>query len=625
MHASKTPKNLFKVFITTSFTLCFLCFQGQIVDDSTVTNLSFSQTQYFLKKDVVRGDTTFRKITQDRRFDRFQHNFDDQNLMQILGIYASAGRSYLSDFPMELGNHDGLDSYNYLAFQDPEVRYYDTKTPYSSLTYQQGLGTQGLLEGEYAQSYQNIATIGAKVRRITSNDNLGTNPNNLSYSENIALQFNGAYRSKNNRYRALLNYRYMKHDVLEHGGALLDSTTLLDLDGLILADFVPTNLEEVSVIDKRNEWSVYQEFKPFGRDKVKIFHELNRIKKVNSYIDQNLQANQAYYPALLLDSAATQDSNVFRMIENKVGLNGRLADFSYTVFLKNRLWKYQADTNLTDTASLTLRRQSDTYVGGSLTYHHDQFEGDLYLEQGIDGTRKIAANTDLKYLKVSFLNLLNRPSLRSLSWSDNHFSWQNDFENTEITRLKLEPYLDLKQVKLGVFALFQSYQNYVYYGDDFRPVQQTDRRSIALYGAHGQFNWRQFKFYQFGQFAQLNNADFVRMPTIYTHSNVDYTHQFKTLKTLDLNVGLDLFYFNGHSPMLYRADVQRFSTQQGFQDQGYLKLDAYLNARYKTVSAYIKAVNILQGLNRNSGYYPTVGYFGRQRAIEIGLKWVFFG
>lgn len=625
MHSSKKPKNLFRVFIIIALLFRFLSVHSQIVDDSTVTNLSFSQTHYYLKKDIIRGDTNLRQILEDHRFDIFHHNFEESNLRQVLGIYASAGRSYLSDFPEELGNHDGLDSYEYLVFQEQEVKYYDTKTPYSSLTYQQGLGSQGLLEGEYAQSFQNIATIGAKVRRITSNDHLGTNPNNLSYSENIALQFNGAYQSRNGFYKGLINYRYMKHDISEHGGALLDSAALTDLDGLILADFVPKNLTNVSVIDKRNEWSIYQELRPFENDKFKLFHELNRIKKVNSYFDDNVQTNQTYYPAILLDSAATQDSNVFRMIENKVGLSGRLADFSYAVFLKNRLWKYEADTNLTDSATVTFNRQSDSYIGGSIDYQKNKLAGDIYLELGLDGTRKLEANADFKFLKVSYLNLVNRPSLRSLSWSDNHFSWQNDFDNVGITRLKVEPYVHLKKIKLGAFATLQSYNNYVYYGNDFMPVQESDRKSIVVYGARAQFKWKQFKFYQFAQFAQLNEADFVRMPTTYTHSNVDYTYRFKKLRALDMNLGFDLFYFNSHSPMLYRSDIQRFATQDGFVDEGYLKLDGYLNVRYKTVSAYIKAVNLLQGLNRNNGYYPAVGYFGRKRAVEIGLKWVFFG
>lgn len=595
---------------------------SQIVDDSTKQNISFDRTKYFLKEDVYRSDTTLRALQYDKNFHVFHHNFNDSLLLQNLGVHGTAGRFYFEDFNTDLGNFDGVDGYKYLAFKDSDVKYYDTKTPYSFMEYRQNTGGPAQFEAVYAQSYEDIASLGFQFRRMTSPFNQGANPNDIALLENTALLVNGSFKSKNGKYTVLANYRYMKQKLNENGG-VVDS---LATDDLILEDFVETNLLDVNVEEKKNEWSVYQEYLPFGAGELKLFHSFDRVKKVNSYIDNNVATNRAFYKDTLLSSIATQDSNVFRALTNEVGLNGRYKAVSYSVYLKNRWWKYESDTNLWDTATVEIKRLSDNYVGGTLGFKKGRLNGNSRLEIGFDRTSKLSLKSSLGFVNISFLNLVNRPSLRQNSWQENHFSWQNDFENVQIQDLQIKPFF--KKGKLDFYGLLrlQSYKNYIYYSANLVPVQDPERKNVVIAGAHLGVDLGNFNVSNYGQYANMGRAFYLPAPQFYNHLNINYSlKSIPWLKALRGQIGMDGFAFSGHKPLQYRGDLQGFAVQDELEDEGYVKLDAYLDVRYKTVQFTLKGVNLLQSLGGNDGYYPTAFYFGRKRGVEFGIKWTFFG
>lgn len=597
---------------------------SQIVDDSTKQDISFDRTGYFLKEDIYRSDTNLRPLTYDDRFDVYQYNFNDSCLIQNLGVHGSAGRKYFESFNTELGNFDGVDVYEYLAFQDEDVKYYDTKTPFSYMAYRQNVGGPGQFEAEFSRSHEDIASVGFQLRRISSPFNQGLNPDDVLLLDNTALLVNGSFQAPNGKYKILANYRYMKQNVNENGGAIQVDT--ISSDDLILEDFVDTHLSGVQVQEKRNEWSVYQEYLPFGAGAFKLFHELDRIKKVNSYIDNSVGSHVDFYKNTYLSPEATQDSNVYRAITNKVGINGAYKAISYSGFLKNRWWKYESDTNLWDTSTVVKKRLSDNYLGGTLGFKTKKANGNGLLEIGLDGTSKVSLNTDLRFLKINFLNLVNRPTIRQNSWQENHFSWQNDFRNIEVQDLQIKPYFRNKKVDLYGMLRLQSLKNYIYYSDSLIPVQDKERQSIFVVGAHAGVELGNFYLSNYSQYANLGNAFYLPTPEFYSHLNVNYSlRSISWLRALRGKIGVDAFYFSSHNPLQFRADLQAFAVQNELQDDGYLKADAYLDLKYKTVQFTLKGVNLLQSLSGNDGYYPTFGYFGRKRGVEFGIKWMFFG
>lgn len=606
--------------------LTYVGFGQSVVDDSTVTNISFEQSKYFTKQDVYVGDTILRSVQEGDRFDFFQYSFRDSSLLQDLGAYGSAATSMYVPYNKNLGHYDGVSSFDYLTYKDENVKYYDTKTPYSFLSYRQRFGGVQWANGGYTQSAGKVANFGTEVKRFNTPLNLGANPNNNSYADHFSLVVHASFIAPSKLYKALVNYRFMKQTVVDNGGIKFDNDSV-DTDSIIVEDFVTKNLTNAFAQDKRNEWSLYQELSPFKDGQIKLYHNLNRTKKVTNFEDKNLSVNKAYYQNYDTSDVAIKDSNVYRVIENQVGINGRINQISYAGYLKNRLWKYEADTNLWDTASVLINRKSDTYIGGDLFYQTKarDVNARLNLEIGFDGTRKFDFVSDFKFLKIRYLDLKNHATLRQQNLSGNYYNWSNKFDPYVMSDLRIEPYYKGKKFYVSAYWSKQYYDRYVYYREDLLPFQDTVAVEGQMFGFNGYVNLKKWKLGQFIQVSNVEDIKFMAVPKFYTHTNLNYRFSLKKLKSLKMIVGADVYYFSKYKPLSYRSDLQSFVVQDKFEEPGYVILDTYVNIKYKTVDFSLKGINLLQGLGNNNGYYPTPGYYGRKRGVEIGLKWSFFG
>ena len=400
----------------------------------------------------------------------------------------------------------------------------------------------------------------------------------------------------------------------------------MDTDSILVETYVVPNLN-VSAFsqEKRNEWSFYQEASPFKDGEVKLFHSLDRTKKVNRYEDKSLQSNASYYNAFYLDSTATKDSNVYKVIENKIGVSGRFNQVSYAGYIKNRLWKYESDTNMWDSASVKVKRINDFYFGGDLFYQTKarDVNAKLSLELGADGTHKYDFVSDLKFLKLKYLDLKNLASLRQTNYQENNYSWSNSFDHYTLREMRLEPYYKGKKFYVSAFWSKQEYNGFVYYNTANLPVQDTVSREGQLYGFSGRFKLNKWSISEFIQLADVSKIPFMSVPEMYNHTSVTYSFHLKKLTSLKIKVGADAYYFSSYKPMKYRSDLQSFTLQDDFKQKAYTIVDLFCNIKYKTVDFSLKGTNLLQGLGSN-GYFPTNGYIGRKRGVELGLRWSFF-
>lgn len=600
-------------------------FSQSLVDDSTITNISFSQTKYFTKQDVFVGDTIRRSIDDNSRFDLFQHSFLDDNLIQDLGMFASAGYSMYIPYNKNLGNFDGINVYDYLAYQDNQVKYFDTKVPYSNLAFRQNFGGALLASGAYTQSRSDIFNFGFEFKRSRTPLNFGSNPEDVKFSENTTALIHASFITPSKLYKALINFRFMNQSVFETGGVVFANDSI-NTDSLITQIFAEQKLVNAFSQEKRNEWSFYQELSPFKNGEIKLFHSFDRTKKVNRYEDLNLKTNKSYYQNFYQDTTITKDSNVYRVVENKIGLSGKFGQVSYAGYLKNRSWIYEADTNLWDTASVSIKRKNDLYFGGDLFYQTKarNVNARLNLEIGVDGTRKFDFVSDFKYLKIKFLDLKNLVSLRQQNYQENHYLWSNNFSPYSVREIRIEPYYSSKKIAVSAFWSTQTYTNFVYYSKELVPFQDSTSQDGQLIGFSGKMKLTKWYFSQFFQIASVDKLVFMSVPKLYSHTNIAYNFSFKKLRSLKMAVGSDLYFFTKYSPLGFRSDLQNFVVQDKLVQKEYLILDTYLVVEYKTVDFSLKGINLLQGAARRNGYYPTANYFGRKRGVEIGARWSFF-
>lgn len=127
---------------------------GQVkIDDSTKVIYGPRTARYFLEEDIFNNYKTLYQI--DTSYDDFhRYNFVQRADFQLvdLGNFGTAARNVFFRPIEQLGTQFGFDAYSPYAYQINDVKYYDTKSPYTNLYLTLGGGGQNILRFDHSQN-----------------------------------------------------------------------------------------------------------------------------------------------------------------------------------------------------------------------------------------------------------------------------------------------------------------------------------------------------------------------------------------------------------------------------------------------------------------------------------------
>ncbi len=511
-----------------------------------------------------------------------------------------------------------------------DVRFYNTTTPYSIISYKRSFTT-------YHEDNDLGFLFTGNINRRT---NVGMTMNYLDavghYKSQAGKTFNGSVFTSYNgdHYSLQAAFTFNRLSNFENGG-LMDPSDLQNKD--MKTEDMPVNLEAMSgfryisgylnhyysITKQRTDTVHYRERDDKGKlhdkDSLKTTHipllTFRHVFETNDatrrYIEKD--AAQAFYTDRYLNSRATHDSTGLTTVRNTLSVTfeeayNRRLHFGATVFAvnefqrhsQNRLPDYAVSetliTNLdinspqTQTIGSTRMRHwsNNTFVGGAIykqtgKYIRYKASGDVCLagrklgEFHIDGdiNAGFRMGKDSMTLGAHFRLHNETPDYFFERYVSNHYQWNNDFKRTYRMRVGGQVAYPTKWFTTAVKVDYEMVNKLIYFDLLQQGVVQSDK-TLSVLAADVQANlttpWLNLDNHVVYQYA---SSYILAVPTITLYHNLYYHGTW--FKALDAQIGVDLTYSTAYyAPYLNAANGQ-FAPQKEIKIGNYPILSVYAN------------------------------------------------
>lgn len=633
--------------------------QSQILDDSTKQVYGPLTTRYLLEADLLKDrDTTY---AVDTAMDNFHnYNFVNRfgNRYADLGNLGTPLRPVFYTPPTQIGTYPGLNAYTPYAFGPDEVKYYDTKSPYTSLKYVQGGRFQQLLEVSHSRNVNPRWNFGLDYQRLTSAKQFGyqgRQGREERHADHHSVVVYTRWLSKDSAYHVLAHFSHLNHTLNDQGG-LLEALALNRQQDSLLTDFdlngrsqlAPgqSNQQQVRSQDFRNQLHLYHQYK-FGNG-FQVYHIFDRQTQRYSYQDLQprypdfalLRGGRNFYPdrfpndttrTYYYSDDATQDQTRFVLYENKVGLKGTFRGWDYRLYARRRDFSisygqspinpYTIPTN-TVYEPVTVRR-AENFLGAWGQYRFSKriklyAEGEYLLFRDY----RLSGTFESPWFRAGYLSMLHSPTLVQQRMSGNHFRWDNAFSAVSMNQLFGQLNLRVGKLYFEPQVSLTNLANYIYFDVAAAPRQSTPFQIIQLGGTLA-YHGKVFHAINQVHFTQVTTgADVLRIPQLFANARW-YLEGPLFRKALYLQIGVDVHYKSTYFADAYMPATGQFHLQNEFAVNAYPVVDAFVNARINRVRLFAKFAHANQGFPGN-GYFTAPYYPGQRRTFGFGVLWPLF-
>jgi hypothetical protein len=622
--------------------------KAQILDDSTKNVYGPSTTRYALENDVFNNRETL--YTVDTLLDGFQnYNFLQRNgnLYQDLGNLGTAIRPIFFTPSQKIGAMLGMDVYTPYALDPEHIKYYNTRSPFSSLYYVQGGNGIQLLDVEHSRNINSRWNVGFRYQRPTAPKqfaagNISPSQNRQVDSHEFALY--SWYKNLDSTYQILANLTVMEHRVLDQGSILPsdNKNRIIPLDSLFLVDQerlanVFNGNTQAAILtnahsrDSRNQIHFYQQYAPVPA--FQLYHVFDRQQRLNYYRDLDVtnSLKNNFYPEPLFTPTTEQETK-YLLYENKIGIKGtftkgRLNGFNYRFHARRR------DYSLTSNFIQNNLKRSENFVGGWLNYYFPDsskfFVEAEYMPGGTNDYR-IRAEYQSKFLTGGIYRINQSPTLIQQNFLSNHYDWNHSESaifGATFKNFSSDNIYGQLNVRLGGLLVLPSIHisnldNYIYFDTQATPKQENNSFRIVRMGLGIQYRLGNFQTVNQAYYTTTTNPGVLRMPELFANSRIAYNILFK--KVLYIQVGVDLHYKSAYKADAYMPLTQQFHLQDKLEIPGYLLADAFATFRVQRVRLFFKMGHANQGFMSQPGYFTTPVYTGLPRSFAFGVNWLLF-
>ncbi|MEY4541052.1 MAG: hypothetical protein RLZZ306_2809 [Bacteroidota bacterium] len=627
------------------------------LDDSTKVIYGPTSTKYFLEEDVFNNRK--RLYTIDTLMDGV-HNYNfvqrNKNLYIDLGNIGTAIRSIFYKAPEQIGTLLGYDAFSLYTFKPSQVRYFNTKSPFSSIIYVPGGNDQDLLQFELSRNIDSLWNIGFNVQRISSNkqliDRTATADNEAISHWDFMVHSN--YQTKNKKYSLLAYFNLSDHNSNDQGGVVQESftvgegtsqvTRLRTLQEMLSLGGNRPILTDASTRDRSYNFHVYHEYA--GYKAFQVYQVIDFQTRKVQFIDKNFSSGwqSGFYPyafsnttttkgirfptdtttakTLILDSLYNESN--YTNFEYKTGIKGFYNGFNYRLHFRQRFFSY---TNPLNSAYSAKPGRNENFLGLWLNQYFKDSTRFFAEFEYLLGKSDIKINGEFqgKWLNIGGDFKSASPTLVQQLTYNNTLRWDNPtssllnvksinifgYTSLKIKGLSLRPSIDLTKIS-----------SYIYY-DTLSTIRQA-KNDIDILRAGLGFDFRKGNFSTTNQVfvtVKSDADDLIRIPNIFINSRLAYNLLFK--KKLFIQTGVDLHYKSSYFADAYMPAIQQFHLQDKQEILGYLQADVFADMRINRVRIFLKMAHINQGIF-NGGYYASPGFAGMGRTLEFGVHWLLF-
>ncbi len=549
------------------------------------------------------------------------------------------------------------------AEQPEDFLFYDTKTPYTRISYQIGYPKRRSDELIHILFTQNV----------NSQFNFGTDFSISSSigryesmrTDHIKFRLFGSYDGS--IYHAYFTYLYHKISIYENGG-ITDEQDVINPSEDSSEKFEDI---QINLMDANNYIGRYQWLFNHALDVVhiarmdsdsittripvvsahhkfyleKTHHEFV-VEDLDDYADETLQKVFGT-SQFLLNPERTSDKTKYLHLSNTFQIKmteefNSLLQFGLRAYISNdvRVYRWPAESTVAFDSTawdnvyyLHNQRENriSTHVGGQIFKNRgDNFRwnagarlcfqghdaGDVYIDGNITTLFPLFGRA--ASLFASGYLSLRTPELFEEKYISNHFAWNKNFDKEKT--LYAEGGLrwgDLTELK----AFFSTINKRIYYAADCLPDQKNG--ITQLLGVYLYQMFRGAGFHSINRLALQYTSDdeVVALPTFAIYSSDFYQNKFFGVLTLQL--GFDFRYNTRFYTPAYQPALMQFHAQHERRIGGYPYVDPFVNLHIKRVRFFFKYEHVNAKLGSRD-YFHTIYYPSNPSMIRWGISWNFY-
>lgn len=606
---------------------------SQIVDDSTKNIYGPKTTLWISEADLFQNKRKYQPLdTSISDYHRWTYVQRFNNYYQDLGNVGTALNPLFPTVNETIGATPGYSVYSpYYDTESPV--YFDTKSPYTSFRLVWGGDGRASSRIEYSRNVNPRWNFGFNYRPLLVDKQIQRQGKGDRQTISHYYDLYSSYRSSNDRYLILFNYRRIRHRVNENGGILLgkDTTSNAYYDPNAQPYLLAAQSEE-----QKNTFHVFQQYQlasPF-----QLYHRLDLSKQINRFTDdRNTEPNyNDYYsytnPDPDINTSEVNDETEFKSIVNEMGIKGNAAFLFYSVYYKIR--SYSTYNQYVDESVLSFKNDGiENYLGGKIAFQFDSL-GELSgnAEYLLDGNYRLQAELKTPWLDAKGISILAKPGFLPQAYRGSHHSWENDFSSTFTNQL--EAFL---KAKWGGFfispgARYTVLTDYIYYKENKVPGEQAvlpvqSSGNQQAFSPELRMQLRFFKnFYLRPQVIYTtlmkNDDDALRIPEWFGNAQLTYENiLFK--RNMRTQIGFDLHWRSAYTAMGYDPSIQQYYVQNDVVSQAFPLVDFFFNGQFKRGRFFFKYHNIVQAFTGN-GYMITPYYRGQPNIMDFGFDLILF-
>jgi hypothetical protein len=595
------------------------------LDDSTKVIYGPTSTKYFLEEDLFNNRKKLYTIdTTLAGFHNYNYLQRYGNVFQDLGNLATAVRPLYYQTPEQSGTMLGYSAYELYAIKPKDVRYYNTKSPFSNIYYVTGGGGQDILEFDFNRNVDSLWNVGLSLHRMTSTRQLVASTTSTSTENAIGhweFMLHTNYQTKNKKYSLLAYINRFDHNIKDDGGVL---TRGVSYDSLLRYSDNSAILANAASRDEWNNIHLYHEY--VGYKAFQIFQVLDYQSRKTQFSDKAYSSSLdlGFYKKSYLATPTTTDSlyngNTYQIFEHKSGIKGFYRGFNYRLHLRQRFFSYE---NLLNQYKIS---RNENFLGIWLNqYFKDSTRAFGELEYLVAGGYKFNFEFQGKWLRVGLFSVNSSPTLVQQYVYNNSFQWNNS-GSTALSNVQSENIYATADSKLGNLVLspslnIQRIANYVYF--DTAAVVKQASENILIYKAGLGISFHKGKFSTVNQIylTTTSGPDLIRMPKIFINSRLAFDLLYA--KVLFIQTGVELHYKSSYYGDAFMPAIQQFHLQDSQQLPGYMQADIFADMRINRVRVFFKLSHANHGFTGN-GYYASPGFAGMGRTFGFGVRWLLF-
>lgn len=588
------------------------------------------------------NDLSLKKI--DTLLEDF-HRYSPLNHWNVPYISSNLGnvpRPLMFDPKLGMGYNMGYNSLENYFLNVDSVKYYNTKTPYTSAQYVFGAKEESLVQVIHSQNVNPHLNFAIDYKVPVSPGFYARQKSGVH-----TFSLSSWYQAPSKKYNLLSGYILNSAKIQENGGLSVDDVFTNPAYAQD-ATTAPVNLYTAENKLKDHTLFLTQSFylgptiqakdstkKEIIQPKYGFTHHFEyQNRKVHYKDDEDSSRN--YFTDFFLYNDSTRDATKSHSIKNEIYFQNYAAQSEDST---TKAFKYAWKSGL--------RHSVNQYAqnGWSEWRHGLQLFGSIKnsilkptkFDYQVDASIELAPKYSGDFLTRAYLKYqpndfffiapfaeinMQSPSMKMERFMTNHFQWNNDFNKQLVIHSGAK--LGIPKWHLNVGVHHYMVHNYLYYSENIAPAQLDEAMQVIRLTAEKNFYLKKFVFKNQASYQFTSHETILNQPKFYIKHQWYYRGSYIKKKPLNAQLGFDLTYFGNHFAHAYSPATMEYFVQNENKLKFYPIVDVFFNLQVKRLRLFLVMQHITQGLLGDGGYYTHPLSPATPRALRLGVSWQFY-